>query len=87
MQKKNGKKDEKEYICQQGGSIWWMPIKWSISIIWKNENHVANQPSYVNLLKSIAPFKHAVTDVVTNGHATVSTTRFQGTLFMYFEVF
>merc|ERR1712105_291100 len=44
---------------------------WSISIVRKNEDRVANPPSYANLVKAIAAFRQALTDVVTYGHVTV----------------
>ena len=59
--------------CQHGKSNWWMPIKWSISIIRKamNEDRFANAPSYSNTVKAIAAFRKGLTDVVTYGHVTV----------------
>jgi len=69
---KLGDEDRRE-IGTHGRSNWWMPIKWSISIIRKamNEDRFANAPSYSNTVKAIAAFRKGLTDVVTYGHVTV----------------
>merc|ERR1712142_803496 len=69
---KIGEEDQRE-IGQHGRSNWWMPIKWSISIVRKamNEDRMANAPSYSNLVKAIAAFRKGLTEVVTYGHVTV----------------
>jgi len=69
---KIGEEDQRE-IGQHGRSNWWMPIKWSISIVRKamNEDRLANAPSYSNLVKAIAAFRKGLTEVVTYGHVTV----------------
>ena len=70
QREKIGEEDHRD-IGLHGGSNWWMPIKWSISIVRKNEGRMANPPSYANLVKAIAAFRQALTDVVTYGHVTV----------------
>ena len=72
QREKIGDEDHRD-IGQHGGSNWWMPIKWSISIVRKagNEDRVANPPSYANLVKAIVAFRQGLTDVVTYGHVTV----------------
>jgi len=69
---KIGEEDQRE-IGQHGRSNWWMPIKWSISIVRKamNEDRMANPPSYSNLVKAIAAFRQGLTEVVSYGHVTV----------------
>jgi len=69
---KIGEEDQRE-IGQHGQSNWWMPIKWSISIVRKamNDDRLANAPSYSNLVKAIAAFRKGLTEVVTYGHVTV----------------
>jgi len=69
---KIGEEDHRE-IGQHGRSNWWMPIKWSISIVRKamNDDRLANAPSYSNLVKAIAGFRKGLTEVVTYGHVTV----------------
>ena len=60
-------------IQQHGKSNWWLPIKWSISIV-KNamtEERVAHPPSYAALVKSIATFRASLTEVLTYGHVTL----------------
>ena len=72
QREKIGEEDQRE-IGQHGRSNWWMPIKWSISIVRKamNEDRMANAPSYSNLVKAIAAFRKGLTEVVTYGHVTV----------------
>ena len=66
QRQKLGDKDLRE-IGTHERSNWWMPIKWSISIIRKamNEDRFANPPSYSNTVKAIAEFRKCLTDVVT----------------------
>ena len=56
-----------------GKSNWWMPIKWSVSIVRKamKDKRTANAPTYSNLVKAIAAFRKSLTEVVTYGHVTV----------------
>jgi len=65
--------EEREVISVHGGSNWWMPIRWSISIIRhaQIEERFINPPSYSNLVKAIAEFRKALTEVATYGHVTV----------------
>ena len=72
QREKIGEEDHRE-IGQHGRSNWWMPIKWSISIVRKamNDDRLANAPSYSNLVKAIAGFRKGLTEVVTYGHVTV----------------
>jgi len=69
---KIGEEDERE-IGRHGRSNWWMPIRWSVSIVRKamTEDRMANPPSYANLVKAIAAFRKGLTEVVTYGHVTV----------------
>merc|ERR1711902_364224 len=69
---KIGEEDEKD-IGRHGRSNWWMPIKWSISIVRKamTDDRIANAPSYSNLVRAIAAFRKGLTEVVTYGHVTV----------------
>merc|ERR1719243_163744 len=71
-----GKEDHRKWLCkdnQHGKSNWWMPIKWSISIVRKamKDKRMANAPIYSSLVKAIAEFRKSLTEVVTYGHVTV----------------
>jgi hypothetical protein len=65
--------EEKDKISGHGCSNWWLPIKWSISLVRRAmmEDRMANPPSYSNLVKAIAEFRKSLTQVVTYGHVTV----------------
>ena len=60
-------------IKQHGKSNWWLPIKWSISILKTamTEDRVAHPPSYAALIKSIATFRASLTEVLSYGHVTL----------------
>ena len=71
-----GKEDHRKWLGkdnQHGKSNWWMPIKWSISIVRKamKDKRMANAPIYSGLVKAIAEFRKSLTEVVTYGHVTV----------------
>ena len=71
-----GKEDHRKWLGkdnQHGKSNWWMPIKWSISIVRKamKDKRMANAPIYSSLVKAIAEFRKSLTEVVTYGHVTV----------------
>ena len=73
---KIGSEDHRKWLGkdgQHGKSNWWMPIKWSVSIVRKamKDKRLANAPTYTNLVKSIAAFRKSLTEVVTYGHVTV----------------
>ena len=72
QREKIGEEDDRE-IGRHGRSNWWMPIRWSVSIVRKamTEDRMANPPSYANLVKAIAAFRKGLTEVVTYGHVTV----------------
>lgn len=50
-----------------------MPVRWSISIVRQAQiqERFINAPSYSNLVKAIAEFRKALTQVATYGHVTV----------------
>ena len=71
-----GKEDHRKWLGkdgQHGKSNWWMPVKWSISIVRKamKDKRMANAPIYSSLVKAIAEFRKSLTEVVTYGHVTV----------------
>lgn len=65
--------EEQSVIGVHGGSNWWMPVRWSISIVRKAQmdDKFINAPSYSNLIKAIAAFRKSLTQVATYGHVTV----------------
>ena len=60
-------------IEQHGKSNWWLPIKWSISIVKTAmvDDRVAHPPSYAGLVRSIASFRKSLTEVLAYGHVTL----------------
>ena len=60
-------------IQEYGKSNWWLPIKWSISIVKRamTEDRVAHPPSYAALVKAIATFRANLTEVLAYGHVTL----------------
>jgi len=73
---KIGSEDHRKWLGKDmlhGKSNWWMPIKWSVSIVRKamKDKRTANAPTYSNLVKAIAAFRKSLTEVVTYGHVTV----------------
>ena len=60
-------------IEQHGKSNWWLPIKWSISIVKTamTDDRVAHPPSYAGLVRSIASFRKSLTEVLAYGHVTL----------------
>jgi len=65
--------EEQCKIGRHGGSNWWLPIKWSISIMREShfEGRMANAPAYVSIVNAISSFRKSLTGVVTYGHVTV----------------
>ena len=60
-------------IEQHGKSNWWLPIKWSVSIVKTAmvDDRVAHPPSYAGLVRSIASFRKSLTEVLAYGHVTL----------------
>merc|ERR1711963_710263 len=65
--------EEQCKIGRHGGSNWWLPIKWSISIMRESfaEGRMATAPSYVSIVNAISNYRKSLTGVVTYGHVTV----------------
>jgi len=59
-------------IGRHGGSNWWLPIKWSVSIVRDNfiEGRV-NENAYVSIVRGISGYRKSLTDVSTYGHVPV----------------
>ena len=60
-------------IEQHGKSNWWLPIKWSVSIVKTAmvDDRLAHPPSYAGLVRSIASFRKSLTEVLAYGHVTL----------------
>ena len=65
--------EEHSRIGRHGGSNWWLPIKWSITIVRQAQvdGRFENAPSYTITIKGIMDFKKALTCVISYGHVSV----------------
>ena len=67
-----GEEDQRRIGCH-GGSNWWLPIKWSISIVRQAQmdGRFENAPTYTNAIKGIMDFKKSLSNVISYGHVSV----------------
>jgi len=64
--------EEQGKIGRHGGSNWWLPIKWSVSIL--RDNFIGgrvNENAYVSIIRAISGYRKSLTDVATYGHVPV----------------